>query len=90
MSIVKLARFTSVGYDTVCYFTFDPGQGYTQNSEWVEVNFPPVRSDEVVQKQLAALELLRADVTRKFSEALKSIDDRKAELQAITYQPERK
>jgi hypothetical protein len=88
MSIVKLAQFKKVGSDFVCYFTFEPGAGYVQVSEWTEVEFKPIHSAELIQKQLGSLDLARAEVTRKFAEALKSIDDRKAELQAITYQPE--
>jgi hypothetical protein len=63
----------------------DSSTAYVRVSEFVDVDFPKLSDAETVQKQLAALDTVRAEVSRKFAAALKEIDQRKASLQALTY-----
>lgn len=57
---------------------------YIRLTEIVEVDFPPRKPEEIVPAQVAILEREREELVAKFTAALKEIDDRKAELLALT------
>lgn len=85
---MKIAVYKDVQYnfESICKDSFEGVKGYVRVSDFVEVEFPKLSDDETIQKQLHALDEVRAEVSRKFAEALKEIDDAKAQLQALTYE----
>ncbi len=87
---MKIALFTSIQHSYITVLSEENAKwrtGVAQASEWVEVDFPPLKNADVVREQIHALDVVRAEVSRKFTEALKEIDDRKASLLALTYEP---
>jgi hypothetical protein len=85
----KLALFKNLkhGHESVCDEIFDTFHDYVRLTEFVEVNFPPLNSEEVVEKQLKALDSAEHDVRTRFQEALNEIERQRQELRAITYTP---
>jgi hypothetical protein len=86
---MKIARFKYIGdysYDTVASDELEDSKSYVRTSEYVEVEFPPLKSDEVVQRQLEALERVEDELRGKFQTALNQINRQREELRAITYQ----
>lgn len=79
---MKIALFKDnvCGFDCVAKATFDGAAGYTRVSEFVEVEFIPLREDVI--KQLAAIEAARLKVEKKYDAELARLDERKAQLQA--------
>jgi hypothetical protein len=85
---VKVALYKNVegGWETASIdHNLEGSTSYVRISEFVDVDFPRLRDEETVRKQLDALDTVRAEVTRKFASALKEIDARKASLQALTH-----
>lgn len=60
--------------------------GYVRVSEYVEVAFPPLGTDTVVQAQLAALDTAERELHNKFNDAMGGITRRRSELRALTVQ----
>lgn len=85
---VALYKDVQYGFETVSGPSLDNSQEYVRVSEFVNVEFPKLSDEETVRKQLAALDEMRGEVSRKFAAALKEIDQRKASLQALTYEGE--
>lgn len=85
---MKIAIYKDVQYnfESICKDSMEGAKGYVRISEFVDVEFPPLSDAETIQKQLHALDSVRAEVSRKFADALKEIDDAKAKLQALTYE----
>lgn len=86
---MKVALYKDVhgGWETVSIGNgLDACENYVRLSEFVDVEFPRLKDEETVRKQLAALDSVRAEVARKFAAALKEIDARKASLQALTHE----
>ncbi len=85
----KLALFKNLtyGHESVCEEIFDTFHDYVRLTEFVEVNFPPLNSEEVLEKQLKALDSAEQDVRTRFQEALNEIERQRQELRAITYKP---
>lgn len=85
----KLAVFKSLrhGHESVCGEIFDTFEDYARLTEFVEIDFPPLRNEEVVQKQLDALDRAEGELRNKFQEALSGIERQREELRAITYTP---
>lgn len=86
---MKVAQFRSIagGYTTV--YDERIGKwitGAIQVSEYVEIEFPPLATDEVVQKQLAALDGAEVELRDKFQQKLNEINTQRAELRALTHQ----
>ena len=86
---MKLAQFRSIGersYESVLEEWADGSSSYVRISEFVEVEFPPLHNDEVVQRQLDGLDRVEQALREKFQEALGGLERQRAELRAITYQ----
>jgi hypothetical protein len=84
----KLAVFKSpYGDESVCIELFDTFSDYVRLSEFVEVEFKPLQSEIVVQKQLDALDKAESQLRNKFQEALNGLNRQREELRAITYTP---
>lgn len=66
-------------YERVC--------GYVRISEFVEVEFPPLKDQVIVEKQIAALDKAETELRTKFQAALNGIEQQRQELRAITYTP---
>ncbi len=86
---MRYALFQKPGsdYQTIWDEEFRAAElGYVQMTEWVEVHFPPLKSEAVIQAQLRALSLARQEVVEKFTKALKDIDERRNSLMALTHE----
>lgn len=91
---MKIATFkrmgTSYPYDIIRpeadeqYLTADGG--YVRTSEYVDAEFQPLKSDQVVQQQLDALDKAEGELRNKFQAALNVLEQQRAELRAITHQ----
>lgn len=56
--------------------------GYERISEVVEVDFPPLAENSVAD-QIAAIDVARGEVERKFYRELAQLDNRKAQLRSM-------
>lgn len=56
---------------------------YVRISEYVDVEFPTRSKDEVIEKQLAAINAAETALRNKFQTALNSIERQRAELMAL-------
>jgi hypothetical protein len=85
----KIAVFKELkyNYESVCDEQFDTFKDYVRLTEFVEVEFPPLQSEEIVQKQLDALDMAESELRNRFQEALGGIERQREELRAITYKP---
>lgn len=86
---MKIARFKRLGehsFECVQTEDFETIKGYIRLTEYVDVDFPPLRDDAVVEKHLKALDDAEADVRTRFQQALNEINNQRQELRAITYQ----
>jgi hypothetical protein len=86
----KLAIYKRIGecsFTTVRDASFDEMDEYVRLTEHIEVEFPALQDDAIIQKHLAALDRTEAAVTAKYFQALANIKQQKEELRAITYQP---
>jgi hypothetical protein len=86
---MKVAQFKSVigGYTAV----YDERlakhvTGVVQISEFVDIEFPPLATEEVVQQQLSALDSAETELRAKFDQKLSEINTQRAELRALTHQ----
>ena len=90
---MKLAVFKSIepgslyGWETVQGEGHEKLDRYIRISEYVVVEFPPLKGDEVVQKQLSALDKAEGELRGRFQAALGQIEQQRQELRAITYRP---
>jgi hypothetical protein len=87
---MKIATYKHIGehtYETVSDDSLEGCREYVRTSEYVDVQFPPLQSDEVVQRQLDALEQAETELRSKFQAALDRIERSRSELRAITYTP---
>lgn len=90
---MKVAIFKSaVGYTTA--YDHDTGEGmvkysrYTRISEYVEVEFPPLPTETVVEGQLAALTGAETELRNQFETKLSEIKTERAKLLSLTHQPD--
>lgn len=60
---------------------------YVRITEYAEVEFKPLNSDVVVQKQLDALAGAEKELRNRFQQALSSIEQERANLLALAYFP---
>lgn len=90
---MKLALFKDVKYDwstpTVWEADDEHGvmEGYSRVSEIVEVEFSPLPKEDVVQQSLNALNVQEQKLREEFQKHLNGIQNRRAELQSLTYVP---
>ena len=85
---MRLAIFRRLGEHSstsACEEWADGCDAYVRLSEFVDVNFPPLKGDDVVQKQLNALDRTESALRDKFQSALNGIEHQRAELRAITH-----
>lgn len=91
---MKIAKFKRLGEDgNGCFESIDSEgsfmerhPGYVRLTEYTEVEFTPLHTDEIVQKQLDALDKAESELRNKFQAALSKIETQREELRAITYQ----
>lgn len=81
---MKLAQFKSTDSSHTAYWdeSMEDASGYVRVSQYVDVEFPPLKSSDVISAQLAALSIARTEAADRFSRTLKEIDNRSAELQS--------
>lgn len=87
---MKVAMFKRLGewsYDTVAGDELEGCGDFVRITEYVDVEFPPLESARVVEKQLEALDKAEQEVRSKFEGALCQIERQRQELRAITYVP---
>ena len=58
-------------------------EGYVRITEWVEVELPPLKGDDVIQVQLEAIDKLEQTTRIKFQEELDRIKELRAQLLAL-------
>lgn len=63
------------------------GSEYARVSEPVEVEFPPLSTEAVIKQQIDALDRTEQQIREDFQQKLDAIQNRRAELQALTYVP---
>lgn len=63
----------------------DSSPDYIRLSEFVEVDFPMLKDAEVVEKQLAAIDLQEQAARNQFQAQLDSFNERRANLRALTH-----
>lgn len=85
---MRIAKYKCLefGYETFSDGGLDDAGSYVRISEFVDVEFPPLTSDEQIQKHVSALDRTRESVVEEFSRKLAAIDRKKSELLAITHQ----
>lgn len=90
---MKVAIFKSVsGY--TCAYDHEAGeamvkyQRYTRITEYVEVDFPPLPLQAVVEGQLAALSDAETELRNQFETRLNEIKTERAKLLSLTHQPD--
>lgn len=88
---MKLAQFKTAT-DWITYYDERQGalmvkeHGYTQLSEFVEVEFPPLPIDVVVSGQLKQLDVMEAELRSKFQEKLNELANERAKLLSLTHE----
>lgn len=93
MRIAKFKRLCGeYDYETILDegHTLATCDDYVQITEWAEVEFRPLHDDAIVEKQLNALDKAESALRGKFQAALNTIEQKRQELRAITYVPERR
>lgn len=87
---MKIAKYKDIQYGYDCYQSesFDAVPGYVRLTEFLEVEFKLLDSDSQIQKHVAALDHKRQKIVEDFTAKLAELDAQKAELLALTYQPE--
>lgn len=85
---MKIAKYKDVefGFEVVGNEFLDNVESYVRISEFVDVEFPPISSDELIQKHVSVLDKAREKVVTEFTRKLADIDRRKSELLSITHQ----
>lgn len=90
---MKIARFRRVGVDAHCvYETIKDekdakyiGEDFVQISDYIEVEFPPLTDESIVEQHLGVLDKAEASLRNKFQAALNGIEQQRQELRAITF-----
>lgn len=86
---MKLALFKNIEFQhsspAPCGEIFERVANYVRISEYVEIEFPPLASEEMIGQQLAALDQAESAVRLKFESALNAIKERRSELLALPH-----
>jgi hypothetical protein len=89
---MKIARFKRLGEASFeaygeegCFM--ERIEGYVRLTEYAEVEFVPLRSEDVIQKQLNALAGAEKELRNQFQEALNRIEHERSNLLALAYFP---
>lgn len=88
---MRIARFKRLGehsFETFGDEALERVKGYVRLTEYVEVEFPPLRDGVLVEKHLEALDAAEAEVRTRFQSMLNEIERQRQELRAITHKPE--
>lgn len=93
---MKCAKFRSIGrhsFETVWHRRDDDSdtgehEGYIRLSEWVEVDFPPIADQVVIEQEIIQLNAKAAEIRATLGVQIAAIEARKAELLCITDQRE--
>jgi hypothetical protein len=72
-----IAAFSEIGYSSG-----------VRLSEYIEVEFPPLKPEQVIPEQLAVIDRHIAQVTKEFTEKLNELKTQRANLLAICDQRE--
>lgn len=89
---MKLAAFKNSLGNHVSYLTVEMGQTmieyhkYTQVSEFVDVEFPPLPVQVVVEGQLKQLDAAEQNLRTQFQEKLNEIATARANLKSLTHE----
>lgn len=88
---MKVALYKDITYKHAVAFpsgeSFESMEGYARVSEFVDIEFPALTTDAVVKQQLDALDRAEGELRRQFQMKLDGIENRRAELKAITFVP---
>ncbi|HLA60936.1 MAG TPA: hypothetical protein VK626_01700 [Nitrospiraceae bacterium] len=60
--------------------------GYLRISEWIDVTFPPLSKEVVVQEHLRVLDTVEAELRNKFQEKLNQIEGERAKLLSLSHE----
>lgn len=63
-------------------------KGYVRVSDPIDVTFRPLADDSVIQKAVESLDYLEREAIRELNAKIAAIRSQKAQLLALTYQPE--
>jgi hypothetical protein len=91
---MKIALFKNVGFDSISIFEpskYLPDEekeaytlpGYVRISEWIDVDFPPLSTDEVVQSQIKVIDEAEQRARDLFHEQLERFKGMRANLLAL-------
>lgn len=88
---MKIALYKSMQFGWDYVFEVDEyresDKNYTRISEPLEVEFRSLPVADVVAKQLDAIDAAEVEARNKFQAALNALNDKRAELRALTVQP---
>lgn len=88
---MKIARFKRLGEHSFETIGTEDGIGgikhYVRLSEYVDVEFPPLQDQAVIEKHIEALDAAESEVRARFQQTLNEIERQRQELRAITYRP---
>lgn len=62
------------------------GEDFVQISGYVEVEFPPLTDEFIIEQHLSVLDKAETALRNKFQAALDGIEQQRQELRAITHQ----
>lgn len=81
----KVAIFKNVeyGYESVCEDSFETMNDYVRTTEYVEIEFTRLGSDELVKKEIATLESAKKKIQAETEVKLGEIDRRIGDLLAL-------
>jgi hypothetical protein len=88
---VKVALFTSPGGYITAY-NEESGkamveyQRYTQTSEYVDVEFPPLPTEVIVEGQLKQLDEAEKDLRNQFQQKLNELAETRAKLLSLSHE----
>lgn len=91
---LKIALFRDIdpgpmnGYETFGLQHLENGAGYVRISEYVDVTFPQLKEEIVIDKYIAALDRSERAVRLEFQRKLDDIATQRANLLALTHKPE--
>ena len=86
---MKVAQFKSMEHGYISVLTAEDAKyrpTCVQVSDFVEVEFPPLISSEVVEQQLAVLQKAEAELRTRFEQKLVEINAERQKLRAIAHE----
>jgi hypothetical protein len=86
---MRLAQFKSVVHGYITYLESDQTNfrsDLVQVTEFAEVNFPPLATAHVVEKQLEVLVIAETELRTQFDQKLAQINGERAKLRALAHE----